>query len=71
MNESEDIGAEAVEVANKINQACKGHSTAATLIAIGMMLGFSESLAERPDLAKLMVLIEKCARDEFQRRMQN
>lgn len=63
-----DIGAEAVELANKIERVCRGHTTAATYIAISMVLGASATLAARPDLDGLMELIAKGAKEEFDRR---
>lgn len=69
MQDTQRIGDQAVEIANKINEACEGRHSAAVYLGIGMVIGYSASLAERPDLTGLMALIERCAREEFERRL--
>ena len=68
MNDDRDHGADAVELANKLNAVCAGYSTASMYLAIGMMIGFGASQAERPNLPGLLDLIGQTAREEYDRR---
>lgn len=61
---------EAVEVANAIEDACRGHSTVSVLAALGMVIGRFASLGQRPDLHGLLDLLGKQAQDTFKREME-
>lgn len=62
------IGDEAVDIANAIGEVMSGRNTAAGYAALGMVIGYSASLAERPDLDRLLTLIGRTAQAEFDRR---
>ncbi len=67
-NLTEDqIGAEAVAIANEIETVLDGRSMAAAFIAIGMVLGHAASRATRPDLDGLMRHIRNVAALEMAR----
>lgn len=60
-----DYGAEAVEIANEIEQICRGRPTVSVLMALAMILGALEAQAARPNLDNLMSLFAGLARQTF------
>lgn len=62
MNEVEKrIAAEAVQTANDIEALLKGRDTAASYLAIAMVIGAAEAKAAKPDLHGLMRIISQQA----------
>lgn len=60
-------GAEAVELANKLQAACTGHSTVAVYCAVGMVLGWGVAQGKTPDVDGLLALIRKVMVEEMER----
>lgn len=52
-----DYGAEAVRIANEMNEILKGKPAVSVYLAIGMTLGAMEAEAERPDRKRMLALL--------------
>lgn len=62
--------AEAVVIANEIGALLHGRDTAASYVALSMVLGAAAAMGEKPDFAGTMKLVERGARDSFLRYLQ-
>lgn len=69
MNDNQDLGTEAMNLANALHAVLIGHSTAAGFIAISMVLGHMESLAKTPDIDRTMELLRKGIVEERDRQI--
>ncbi|WP_144378510.1 hypothetical protein [Mesorhizobium amorphae] len=67
---NEQIGNEAIRLANEIEALCHGRPTASVYLAISMMLGGTAAAAPSPDFEGMMALVERTAFHEFKRHVE-
>lgn len=67
----EEIGIEAQNIFEAMNQMFIGRSTSAIVTALAMMIGHIEAHAERPELDRLLKLVGDGARVAFSRAREN
>lgn len=66
---NEQVGNEAIRLANEMQALCQGRPTASVYLALSMMLGGSAAGAPNPDFEEMMALVERTAFAEFQRQV--
>jgi hypothetical protein len=65
MRTHDETGAEAFEVALKIEEVCGPHRIAAVYLGLAMVIARASLRAEQPNASELGDPISGCAQDEF------